>query len=298
MKDDLDLTCWRGVYIRHPAEWELMQANQADQPGWCLFADRIYQRLDVRWRPVKYVPNLELLLDKYRQHKDREPAPYQLPVPDPWQALGRDTDQGQLTHAFRFFSDAKLLVETTIIWPEGRNEQVEHEILAGMDTQPAETATNRFQAMGISMGIPARYELTETTSTVGHIKWHFTEAGRDRPGVTIERIAMPEYWLSGSIGDWQASDITEKTRVIDRRVVNCNGHNGQQIITSEKIGPVSSLRGLRLIKLDRAWLCPAENRVYRLVISARSATEEISLPEGLAVRCCRPVPLVKLTRAL
>ncbi len=298
MKDDFDLTCWRGVLIRHPAEWELMQANHADQPGWCLFTDRIYQRLDVRWKPVKYVPNLELLLDKYRQHKKGEADPYRLEVPDPWQALGRDTDGGQLTHAFRFFTDARLLVEATIVWPAGRNGQIENEILAGMDTAPPETAVKHFEAMGISMDIPAAYELTDSTASVGHIKWQFTEAGRREQSVTVERIAMPEFWLTGSIGDWQESDVTEKTQVIERKVVNCNGHNGQQILTSEKIGPIASLRGLKAIKLDRAWLCEKESRVYRLTISAKSATEEISLPESLAIRCCKPVPKVKLTRAI
>ncbi len=287
-----------GVNIRHPAEWELMQANHADQPGWCLFADRIYQRLDVRWKPVKYVPNLELLLDKYRQHKDSEAAPYRLIVPQPWQALGQDTEQGQLTHAFRFFTDSRLLFETTIIWPTGRNEQIENEILTGIDIQPPGTANKLYQAMGISMDIPAEYELTDSTATVGHIKWQFGQTSRNAPSITVERIAMPQYWLTGSIGDWQESDVTEKTQVIDRRVINCNGHNGQQLITSKSIGPVSSLRGRRLIKLDRAWLCPSENRVYRVTIAARSTTEEISIPDGLAIRCCKPVPKVKLTRTL
>ena len=52
--------------IGHPPDWELSFACEPDAPGRCSFSDRYYQRMDVRWRELKYVPDLDKMLDKYR----------------------------------------------------------------------------------------------------------------------------------------------------------------------------------------------------------------------------------------
>ena len=64
-------TCWRGLSVEHPAAWELSLASGAGEPGRIGFADRRYTRLEVAWREVDFVPNLELMMDKYRQRKTR-----------------------------------------------------------------------------------------------------------------------------------------------------------------------------------------------------------------------------------
>ena len=64
---EFDLTCWRGMGIKHPPSWELSTASALGEPGRCAFSDRLYQRLDVRWKSLKYVPNLDLMLKKHRR---------------------------------------------------------------------------------------------------------------------------------------------------------------------------------------------------------------------------------------
>ena len=150
--------------------------------------------------------------------------------------------------------------------------------------------------MGVSLDLTDQWELSEFTTSVGQIKWLFTRRGDSAPSLSIERLAMVQYWLGGSVGDWIEGDLDETTQVIERRAVNCNGHNGEQLITSSRITPFASLLGVRQAKLDRAWQCPADGRVYRISHWAKSRTEQIDLPAELAVRCCRPVPVVKVAK--
>ena len=69
----LERTSWRGIRVDHPAHWELAWASGPDEPGRLTFADRYYHRLEVRWRPLRFVPNLDMLLDKYRR-KEKDDA--------------------------------------------------------------------------------------------------------------------------------------------------------------------------------------------------------------------------------
>ena len=88
MTTELERTCWRGMQIGHPADWELSLASALDAPGQCSFSDRYYQRLDVRWRPVTYVPDMDRMLDKYRTRKGKKTAFHDAGhLPDAWRGL-------------------------------------------------------------------------------------------------------------------------------------------------------------------------------------------------------------------
>ena len=49
---------------------------------------------------------------------------------------------------------------------------------------------------------------------------------------------------------------------------------------------LTGLRARGVYRLDRAWLCPADERVYRMAYWQNSAGE-VELPSGFRSHCCR-----------
>ncbi|MCK4277087.1 MAG: hypothetical protein KAX78_11265, partial [Phycisphaerae bacterium] len=196
-------TVWRGMQIEHPDRWELMRASGVGEPGCCLFADPLYQRLEVCWRALKYVPDLEMMLQKYRQKTDQELELSDLATaPDPWRGVVRDTPDGTVVHAGRFFRQSRRLVEATIVWPQQRDLELEDAILSGIAVEKDDSERRLWQAGGMSLSIGGDFELLDSSAKVGQTRWQFGPAKSPKPTLAVERIAMSEYWLEGSLGDW------------------------------------------------------------------------------------------------
>ena len=45
-------------------------------------------------------------------------------------------------------------------------------------------------------------------------------------------------------------------------------------------------------RLDAAWQCPRESRLYHVRRTQISRDAEISLPQDLKIHCCRPAPVL------
>jgi hypothetical protein len=272
--------------IDHPADWELVTAAGPDEPGKCTFADRRYQRLDVQWREVSYVPNFELILDRYRQQKDPKQRPSNLAgAPEPWRGLLRKFPDATLVHAGRFFGDAKWLVEATLLWPAERDVEVENAVLAAMC--PQKGASQRlWQAMGLYVTMPADYTVRDYSSQAGRIRWDISAPGRRGAVVSVERIALVRHWLKSSVAEWLESELPEGSEVRARRNTDINGHRADVMISRVRRGTLSRLRGSMNVRLDIAWRCPVEERVYRISFTERRKDELISRPEQVEVACC------------
>ena len=162
MAGTLERTCWRGMQTEHPPEWELAVVSGLDEPGRCTFADRYYQRLDIRWSPLKYVPNLKLVLDKHRRRseseKDRPVCDMDSPPPD-WEGVMRQAEPGVVVHAARFFRHLRWLVEATLVWPGRRDLSLERQILESISAQDPDAPLRLWQAMGITMRISIAVKL-------------------------------------------------------------------------------------------------------------------------------------------
>jgi len=295
MKPNMQVTSWRGVQLEHPAQWELMRANGLGEPGCCVFADRFYQRLQLQWQKLTYVPRMDLLLQKFREKsKDDDVELSELTTaPAPWQGIVRDLEEGCVVHAGRFFRDSRLLVEVTLVWPQQRDVDLENEILASIRTERPDAPVRLWQAAGLSVSLNREYELLESDSKVGKVCWKFGTDAKAEPTLLIERIALPQYWLDRSLGDWLESQLPKGQHVLDRRAVKVNAHSAQQLISTSRLGRLTLWRGLWKVRMDLGWQCPTEQRVYRVAFWTRSRIEQIHLPEPLEIRCCRPVPTVR-----
>ena len=276
--------------VKHPPDWEVAAASGPQDPGRVIFADRDYHRLDLKWRPLKYVPDLDLGLEKHRRKSGDTEIQALTGAPSEWRGVLRQTPDASIVHAGRFFKETRLLAEIVLVWPSRRNTALENEILESVRPEPPEAPVRTWQAMGISLTLDGQFDLHESIAKVGRVTWQFAVAGGKGPLLTVERIAMPDYWLKDSLRDWLVKELPQGQKPFRQDAAIYNRHPGQQLIAHGKLGITSALRGLKRVRLDLAWKCPVEGRLYRISLSQASCDLEAALPGHFKVQCCRPVP--------
>ena len=287
----LEQTIWRSLRVAHPASWELIRATNPPLSGRCVFADRIYQRLEVRWHSLTYRPPLQRLLDKHRDQSEKAARVEPLATaPPPFSGLIHPTEDGAVVHAVRFFEDIRTLVEVAIVWPGQRRIDLENAILTGIGFGPTD-GPQQWLAMGLDVTVPQPWKLSHSNARLGRVTWEFTDGSG--ASLAVERLAMPEYWLTQPLNEWVIGQLPAGSNAIDDRPVTCNGHTGHEVLSWSKIGPISALRGIRSLRRDRAWLCPVERRVFRTTTLCSRRGWDIDFPAALGVRCCQKAPQVK-----
>ena len=278
--------------ILHPPGWELAVASGVDESRRCTFADRLYHRLDVRWQELDFMPNLSLVLDKYRRRTQAETRKFKElgSAPAGWQGLVQTTMEGsQVVHAVRFFKPERLMAEVALVWPEKRDHGLEAEILAGLRPEGKARSERLWRAMGMSLSLARRFELRTSKAPVGKVEWTFTTGRKNDVELTVRRIAMPKYWLNGALRDWLADQPPSQNRQIRQDHVRFNAHRAERLFSCGRITPLASLLGRRQYRMDLAWLCPIEDRVYHVTCCQPRRDEDISVPPSLVIRCCRRI---------
>ncbi len=289
----MDRTCWRGIRIDHPAEWELAVASGVDEPRRCAFADRLFHRLDVRWRPLKGRPNLELAIQKHRRQTDKgaeSTVTDFADAPAGWRGTLRKTGEATLAYACRYLESPGWLVDAVVVWPQKRDKATEAAVLRSIGAEDPGAEVREWQAMGLSLRLGRPFELVRSLVPVGQVRWEFSTARRHGPQLVIERLAMPEHWLGDSLREWLLEELPHGHRPHRQELAKVNGHRAERLISHTRFSPLASLRGIREIRVDLAWLCPKESRLYRVSFADRSRADEIALPGSLEIRCCRDVP--------
>jgi len=195
-----------------------------------------------------------------------------------------------VTHAARFFRDSRLLVEATTVWPQRqRDAELERAVLNSIQPVDVTGSVRPWQAMGMSMCIGCDFKLRSRSSKVGRLTWRFDRQPKDHLNLTVERLAMPEYWLKGELGDWLESELPPEFRQARRSEVHFAGHDAQQLISCARASTLAALRGRKRLRLDLAWLCQTERRAYHVSLLDLSRDKEPSLPQGFDVWCCKPI---------
>ena len=298
MAAKLDNTIWRGMQVCHPADWELSTASARGDDGRCSFSDRAYERLDVRWRPLKYVPDMAAMVVKHRDRLEKETELSDLSeAPPEWKGLLRKTPAGGVViHAGRFFQAQRLLAEVMLVWPSGRDVALERAVLQSIEPQGPQDNRKRWRAMGIEMTAPCDYDVFETAADVGRVKWTFRREALKEPSFTIQRIALPEYWLNEPLAAWLPKQLPPGHEVVDSGPTPCNGHDGQQLLSRCSLGRLSALRGRVRVRQDWVWQCPIERRVYHAAFMQDGKEADFDPPQEFGIVCCRPTPVVAGSR--
>lgn len=280
--------------MRHPAAWELAVASGPGQENRCTFADREYQRLEVKWRELPFAPKVAIILERHRKAAQDQKVPCRdlKDLPEGWEGLCQEPPQGGLrgvvVRAVKAFDEGKthVLVETTIVWPGRRDVALEKQILAGV--QPArEGPAKLWQAMGLAVELAREFDLVEMNAPVGKVEWAFHAGGKNAPRITVAMLAMPKYWLQGPLRDWLGE--RPPLLALKRRVEACdvNGHRGELVFTEEPLHRIAHWRGWKRYRLDVAWLCPEKERVYHVTCVQPRRDEDLAMPPSLRVECCQ-----------
>jgi hypothetical protein len=151
--------------------------------------------------------------------------------------------------------------------------------------EDADAKARHWRAMGIDLDLSRQFDLVRSSAMVGRVRWEFACPKRG-PALTVERIAMVDYWLKVPLRDWLAKELPPGGRTIRQEACRYNGHEGERLLTCSKGGIVASLRGRGSVRLDLAWRCPVEERLYHLICTELTSRDEAALPGSLVVRCC------------
>jgi len=277
-------TCWRGIELRHPPAWELTTATAGEAPGRLIFSDRRRERMTIQWRPLDREPDLARALERRKERGGdvREHAG----LPEGWRGVSVPVEDGVVTHAWRFFSEHDMLAEAVMIWPGTCDAAWERAILGSVSYAPAASGDTWWEAMGLCAGIAPEHLLEGFTSQVGKVEWRFRERGG---GVwMLQRLALPNYWLRGTLGAWLSAEVATEADVTAVKDAEWNGHAAVEVASLTRVALLKRLLGRRASRLDLAWLCPRENRVYRVRRVVRPQSGRAEFPCGVRVACCRP----------
>mgnify|MGYP006293997951 FL=1 len=275
--------------ILHPAQWELSFASRPGGNGRCAFSDRMYERMNVPWREVKYPPNLQKLVEVYQARKHPDSALHEVPhAPEPWEALARKTPEGWIVHAGRFFVKRRWLVEVTLVWTAKRDKELETAVWNGLSAQDPEAESFRWQAMGLSAEMPADWDLVRYASQVGRVHWEFEPL--IRPGgrvLCLDRYAMPDVLIQNHPRQWLADQLPPHTRILRSIQGKMGPHITEELVSSGRLTLASSMIGRVRMRKDLQWRCPQEDRLYHASISRPTRSMEVDYPRGFTVRCCQ-----------
>jgi hypothetical protein len=272
-------TCWRGMRIAHPPDWEPAFLSGQGQPRKCILVDRRYQRLEVHWDILPRQPDLRQMYDRLgRSFKDDGAA--SLTGAPEWTGLVRRDKDGWIVHAGRFFKPQRSLVQVVLTWPGRRDRALERAVLDGIGPLPNDDLI-LWQALGLAAMVPKDFELADAANKVGRLGWEFRRPGRGSAGLLLERLAMPRYWLKDPLGEWLKGELPQGFKVWRQSPVDCGGHPGTEIY-SRRANRLGALVGKGVSRLDRAWLSQRESRVYRAACW-RQARGEIDWPPGLEI---------------
>ncbi|MGQ9662760.1 MAG: hypothetical protein ACUVWX_10570 [Kiritimatiellia bacterium] len=293
--------CWQGLEIELPPDWELVRATPPSDPPACTFADRRYERLRLRWQQQPPPGDMRKLFEEDPDGGTGPSRSVLTAAPAGWHGLVTELGRACVVHAGRFFPSDDLLVEAIIIWPEGRPAALENRLLASIRPSRPVEGVRLWEAMGLRMWIGGEFDLISFRADAGLTEWRFElrqgqsqlrkESAERRGSVSallVRRIALPRYWLTVPLDQWIESHLPAGTRVKARRRDTFRGHETFILESCEATGLVDRLRGKCRLRLDLAWECAVEARVYYVTWMETKRGEGIVLPEHVRIECCRP----------
>jgi hypothetical protein len=278
-------TSWAGIQLDHPADWEMFRLMQKDGRWRAGFTDRTHHRIDIRWRKLGYVPNLAKMLERYQEKEKKEKTVPLTGQPQGWQGTVRQAGEGVVVNAGRFIDETKTLVEMIVVWPQKRDQKLENGIFDSVQSLTAKEGMKLWQAMGLKARMNEGYDIVEYKAEPGRVEWVFGKGRKPAEKLAVERIAMPKYWLKGTLAKWLRTR-EEKWEKLEEWTQNIGGHEAACWKATSRGLLKDSLLLKKKIKTEMAWLCEKEKRVYRVSFQATQRKSELAMPVDFEVVCC------------
>ncbi|MBI2438480.1 MAG: hypothetical protein HYV36_06685 [Lentisphaerae bacterium] len=297
---------WRFFSMQIPDDWEMLLYSRDLPAGRCAFADRRQHRLEFHWRQVQLCPDLEGQLERYQAQLTRGQSDCRVisERQGAWVGLVTEGKAGAATSRFsRFFPGENCVVEAVFLWPKQREHLLEQQVLNSIAVAPPDAGGLRpWQAFGMRMRVAGDFALRECVAQPANARLVFAPACDPAQEERFERLGMVSHWLNGTVNEWLRRRIPAAVAVKHSAISQSAGHAVSDVAGIQS-GPLlfrrgrpwpSSLAGLGQAGRPyqaRAWICPADGRLYcHMTTSAakRSEAAEPRRPGSIAgqLACC------------
>ena len=276
----VQLWVWQHLRLELPDEWEMLQFARDPRTGRCGFADRYQIRLELDWRALPAPPHMGRMRSDYLaklRHDGTMPDAEATAAGD-WPGIV-GTQAGLLTSRFgRYLANEGLLVELVFLWPDGRDEALEADVLASLGPEPDRAGMQRWRAFGLDLLASAELPLSGCVVQPARANLAFANKARGREEAFV-RLGMVSEWLQGSVANWLGGQTP-------RDVVRPG--TWAETLGTHEVAALSGVRRPALLRRARpyhaaAWICPADGRLY--CASASGADERPALAGG-RLSCC------------
>ena len=275
----MELWIWRHLGLQLPPDWEMLQYSLKLDSGRCAFADRHGFRLELTWRRVEGPPDFDRMLSDYQAKLTDEGMTNGHRIQSAGCPGLKGVIEGKtITRFGRFATAASCLVELVFPWPDGREKELEQNIVQSFHESVGDAdGCLRWRAFGMDVRAPASLSLGRCRVEPAHVEWQFMDR-RDRLAVRFARRGMVKQWMNRSVQTWLEREVTPGQRPPPRwRHERIEGHAVERV--EGRTLPRGWLRRSAPLHSE-AWICPQDGRLYSWV--AETTTD---LPER-PLRCC------------
>ncbi|NQU40498.1 MAG: hypothetical protein HQ523_11140 [Lentisphaerae bacterium] len=279
MEAGTELWIWRGLAVRLPVDWEMLQYSLNIESGRCGFADRYGFRFELTWRRVEGAPDFDRMLSDYLAKLTEEGMQDGHRIHNAGhEGLKGVMDGETITRFGCFATEASCLVELVFPWPNARDKVLEAGVLKSFSETTADnTGCHRWRAFGLDVKVPSSLSLGACKVEPAHVEWQFMDR-RGRVALRFSRRGMVDEWLHQSVRGW----LEREVKLSDRPPARWQHERvGRHAV--DRVEGRSAARGwLRRSPSLRseAWICPEDGRLYNWIAEARPG-----LPERPLV-CC------------
>jgi len=157
-------TCWRGMALVHPDDWEPAALSGPKESPKCILVDRRHERLELTWQQIPRQPDLAKMYELRGKAEQAWPTKRLTGVPG-WAGLVRTEDDRIVVEAGRYFSQEDCLAQAVLFWRGGRDVQLERTVLTSVAPQ-GQRKPALWPAAALRAELPAESELTSTATRV------------------------------------------------------------------------------------------------------------------------------------
>jgi hypothetical protein len=259
---------WRGIAVRLPAAWEMLQFSTDYSRGRCAFADRYQYRFELSWSIVKGEPDYDRMVTDYMGKLEREKAGSGLVRlrHAGWHGFTGTVSGTPTTRLGRYLPALGCLVEGVFLWSDGRDEALERQVTASIDAVPPDARGHqRWRAAGLDLSVPGVAALEGCTLQPAKAAFSFSNP-KTGTSWQFERLGMVPSWFDGDLPAWLTRHLGPDLR--DLRLTTTTRNNHAVVHADASFKP----RALHLRRghlTATAWIEPADGRLYAATLRRR-----------------------------
>ena len=279
--------CWMGMSLQVPGSWEMVRHATSSRQGSLMMVDRRHQRLQLTWQQIQREPDLEQMIEDYR-NKDLEEhrgvKHKRVVGVGGWVALRRSRADHHLTRAVRFEKSCSRLVELVLPWPGvgGADGEVELDVLQGYRLEGPDGQSERWCAFGLEVQTPQGWSLHSAEIEPGSANMRFIKG---RSEALIRRLGAVDAWFKGRLETFVQQQVEDASKT--PRLRTYRNHPACELTTEEPCTRWQRWTGKARRRMDLAWLCPTDHAVYHLMTLSPMKLERAAEPGDFAVGCCQ-----------